>query len=85
VDELGELFGLDVDDEDVETVLGLISKTLNVVPIPGAKAIWEGIELVAERGTGRRHQIKTVLASKAPVDDDEVAATVAEKLTGVAG
>jgi CBS domain containing-hemolysin-like protein len=85
VDELGELFGLDVDDADVETVLGLIAKTLNAVPIPGSKAVWEGIELVAERGTGRRHQIKTVLASKASVDDDEAAAVVAEKLTGMAG
>ncbi len=62
VDTLGELFGLDVDDEDVDTVLGLMAKELNRVPIPGASITWEGIELVAERGTGRRHSIQTVLA-----------------------
>ena len=35
VDELGELFGLRVDDEDVDTVLGLMAKELNKIPIPG--------------------------------------------------
>jgi CBS domain containing-hemolysin-like protein len=80
VDELGELFGLDVDDEDVDTALGLISKQLNMVPIPGSKTTWEGIELVAERGSGRRNQIQTVLASRAATDE-EVTAAVTKKLT----
>ena len=36
VDELGELFGLKLDDEDVETVGGLMAKQLNQVPIAGS-------------------------------------------------
>lgn len=63
VDELGELFGLRVDDDDVDTVLGLMAKELNKVPIPGSVVEWEGIELVAERGSGRRHAIRTVVAA----------------------
>ena len=79
IDDLGELFGLRVDDEDVDTVLGLMAKELNKVPIPGSVVRWEGIELVAERGTGRRHTIQTVLASL--VDDDtDPAADAAAKL-----
>ncbi len=62
VDELGELFGLRVDDEDVDTVLGLMAKELNKIPIPGSVIEWEGIELVAERASGRRHAIQTVVA-----------------------
>ena len=62
VDELGELFGLRVDDEDVDTVLGLMAKELNKIPIPGSAVVWEGIELVAERASGRRHAIQTVVA-----------------------
>lgn len=61
VDELGELFGLDIDDDDVETVGGLLAKLLNVVPIPGSRADWEGIEMIADRAIGRRHQIGTIL------------------------
>ena len=73
VDELGELFGLKVDDEEVDTVLGLMGKELNKVPIPGSVVRWEGIELTAGRGTGRRHRIATVLARR--IDDGEDAAT----------
>ena len=54
IDDLGELFGLKVDDEDVDTVLGLMAKELNKVPIPGSVVQWEGIELTAERSTDRR-------------------------------
>ena len=63
MDDLGELFGKDVDDDDVDTVLGLMGKELNKVPIPGSVVEWEGIQLVAERGMGRRNSILTVLAS----------------------
>lgn len=61
VDELGELFGLVLDDEDVDTVGGLLSKALGRVPIPGARAVVEGLELTAERPAGRRHRIATVI------------------------
>ena len=64
VDELGALFGVDLDDDDVETVGGLMAKVLNVVPIPGARAVVGDIELIADRAVGRRHQIGTVLARR---------------------
>jgi CBS domain containing-hemolysin-like protein len=70
IDDLGELFGLKVDDEDVDTVLGLMAKQLNKVPIPGSVVQWEGIELTAERGADRRHSIQTVLASLVPEEGD---------------
>lgn len=82
IDDLGELFGLRVDDEDVDTVLGLMAKELNKVPIPGSVVRWEGIELIAERGAGRRHSIQTVLASLVDEDSDpaaEAAAKLAEE------
>jgi Mg2+/Co2+ transporter CorC len=76
VDELGELFGRELDDEDVDTVGGLLSKALGRVPIPGATAVVSGLELVAERPAGRRHRIATVLVrevGEGPDDDaDEV-------------
>lgn len=80
VHDLGELFGLKVDDDDVDTVLGLMAKELNKVPIAGSVVEWEGIELVAERASGRRHSIQTVvagLAQEAGDSDAAVEATVA--------
>lgn len=79
IEDLGELFGLDADDDEVDTVLGLMAKQLNKVPIPGSVVRWEGIELTAERGSGRRHSIQTVLAARA-ADDDDPAAEAAAKL-----
>ncbi len=64
LDEMGELFGLDLDDEDVETVGGLMAKLLNVVPIPGSQVSFAGIEMTADRAVGRRHQIGTVLVRR---------------------
>ncbi len=73
LDELGELFGLELDDEDVETVGGLMAKVLNKVPIAGSVIKYGGLELVAERSTGRRNRIGTVVASAIVTDevDDE--------------
>ena len=64
VDELGELFGLKLDDEDVETVGGLMAKQLNKVPIAGSVVKYDGLELVAERSAGRRNRIGTVIVTR---------------------
>jgi len=79
VEDLGELFGLKLDDDDVDTVLGLMAKELDKVPIPGSVVTWNGIELTAERGEGRRHTIQTVLASRVP-DTADAAAEAAARL-----
>ena len=68
VDDMAELFGKEADDDDVETVGGLMAKMLSVVPIPGAVVVWEGLEITAEKSAGRRHQIDTCLVRPAPAD-----------------
>ncbi|HET9127470.1 MAG TPA: hemolysin family protein [Propionibacteriaceae bacterium] len=76
VEDLGELFGLDVDDDDVETVGGLMAKQLSMVPIPGSAIDWEGIHIVAETTTGRRHQIGRCLVhltAETDTDDPDTA------------
>ena len=64
-DDLGELFDIRIDDDDVDTVLGLMAKELNKVPLPGSTVQTHGIELTAERASGRRHNVQTVIASRA--------------------
>ena len=71
LDELGDLFGLELDDEDVETVGGLMSKLLNKVPIAGSVVQFEGLELLAERSTGRRNRIGTVVVSRVHAESTE--------------
>lgn len=80
VDDLAELFGFDADDDEVDTVLGLMAKQLNKVPIPGSVVRWEGIELIAERGWGRRNAIRTIVARLVDGDAEDPAAEAAAKL-----
>ena len=67
-DELGELFGLEVDDEDVDTAGGLLAKALGKVPLAGSSGQIHGLHLTAERVEGRRKRLATVLVRRA---DDE--------------
>jgi CBS domain containing-hemolysin-like protein len=61
VADLGELFGVELPDGEVETVGGLLAQALGRVPIPGATAVVRGLELIAESVGGRRNRIDTVL------------------------
>ncbi|SDK94622.1 Hemolysin, contains CBS domains [Cryobacterium psychrotolerans] len=64
VDELGELFDLDLDDDDVDSVGGLLAKTLGRLPVAGSVASVSGLVLTAERTEGRRKRISTVLVER---------------------
>jgi CBS domain containing-hemolysin-like protein len=64
VEDLGELFDVELEAEEVETVAGLLAQALGRVPIPGATATVEGLRLEAEGTTGRRNRIDTVLVSR---------------------
>jgi CBS domain containing-hemolysin-like protein len=75
ITDLGELYGLDeYDDEDVETVGGLLAKALGRVPIAGASAVvplpdGRDLRLTAEAAAGRRNKIVTVLVEPVPPAD----------------
>ena len=68
VTELGELFGVSLEDEDVETVAGLLARVLGRVPIAGSTATVRGLRLTAENLAGRRNKIGTVLVERAGDD-----------------
>nr|WP_307086702.1 hemolysin family protein [Arthrobacter agilis] len=71
IDDLGELFGLDLDDEEVDTVGGLLAKTLGRVPIVGSEVTIDGIGLRAERVEGRRNRVSHVIAHRLPPEHTE--------------
>ncbi|MEU9755478.1 hemolysin family protein [Streptomyces althioticus] len=82
ITDLGELYGLEeFDDEDVETVGGLLAKQLGRVPIAGASSVVElpdgrELRLTAEAAAGRRNKIVTVLVepvgpAKPPAGEEE--------------
>lgn len=75
-DELGELFGIEVEDDDVDTAGGLLAKSLGKVPIPGSAGEIHGLRLVAQGTEGRRKRVARVLVSRVP--DEEASEDAAE-------
>ncbi|SDD69312.1 hemolysin family protein [Nocardioides lianchengensis] len=71
VDDLDELFGFQVEEEDVDSVGGLMAKHLGLVPIPGSAVEAHGLRFVAEDAAGRRNKIGTVLIARVETPDDE--------------
>lgn len=63
--ELGELFELEIDDDDVDTVAGLLAKELGRVPLLGARAETKGLILTADSIDGRRKQLATLTVQRA--------------------
>ena len=70
VSDLAELLEIEIDDEGVDTVGGLMAKQLGIVPIPGASVEISNWTLTAESTAGRRHRIDTVLISRDNFSDD---------------
>jgi CBS domain containing-hemolysin-like protein len=71
VDELGELFGLELHDDEVDSAGGLLAKALGKVPIPGAAAEVQGLLLTAERTEGRRRQVATLIVHRLEPEEVE--------------
>lgn len=73
VDELGELFGIELDDDDVDSVGGLLSKALGRLPVAGSRVSTSGLVLTAERTEGRRKRLSTVLVERdTPLIDEDL-------------
>lgn len=59
--DLEELFEVHIDEDDVDTVYGLLTKILGTVPIVGSSASTRGLKLTAVDSSGRRKKVSTIL------------------------
>ncbi|WP_225844669.1 hemolysin family protein [Streptomyces sp. HPF1205] len=98
IGDLGELYGVLLDDDDVETVGGLLAKALGRVPIPGATATVPlpedgaatgrrptALRLTAETQAGRRNRIGTVLVEPVQEAADGGGAEALDAAGGTSG
>ncbi|MGN8050141.1 hemolysin family protein [Curtobacterium sp. 22159] len=66
IDELGDLFGIELEDDDVDTAGGLLTKELGHLAIRGDTVTVSGVVLTADRVEGKRRHLITVLAERTP-------------------
>lgn len=62
IEDLGELFGIELADDDVDSAGGLLTKALGELPRHGASVEIAGLRLTVERIERRR--VKTVIAER---------------------
>jgi CBS domain containing-hemolysin-like protein len=72
VDDLEDVVGVEIDDDEIDSVGGLMAKHLGKVPIPGSTVEVAGLVFRAEEAKGRRNRVGTVLitpvAAASPAD-----------------
>ena len=61
IEDVGELFGIDITDEEVDSVGGLLAKELERVPEVGDHVIVSGLHLEADRVEARRGRVTNIL------------------------
>lgn len=74
VEDLGELFDVEIDNDEVETVGGLLGYELGRVPLPGSEVVTGGLRLRGEGGADVRGRVRisTVYVERVPhADTDE--------------
>jgi CBS domain containing-hemolysin-like protein len=76
VDDLDEVCGVAIEDDDVDTVGGLMAKHLGRVPIAGSVVEAHGLRFEAEGPAGRRNRIGAVLIT--PLEEPESGEEAAE-------
>lgn len=64
LDEVGDLFGLELDDEDVDSIAGLLGKVLGRIPQPGASVEYAGLILTGGTSLGRGRGLATVFVER---------------------
>ncbi|KRA23335.1 hemolysin [Microbacterium sp. Root61] len=65
LDEVGDLFGIELDDEDVDSIGGLLGKALGRVPQPGSSAAYAGLVMTGGASLGRGRGISAVIVERA--------------------
>jgi len=65
LDEVGDLFGIELEDDDVDSIGGLLGKALGRVPQPGATAQYAGLTMTGGASRGRGRGLATVFVERA--------------------
>ncbi len=72
--DLGEKFEIELEDEDVDSVGGLLTKELERLPRKGDSVTYSGLVFTADRIEGRRKRLITVLVqASAPLSESQEA------------
>ena len=64
IEDFADHFDVRIEEDDVTTVGGLLTKEIGRVPIEGSEAVIAGLSVRALPGQGRRHRITHVVVTE---------------------
>lgn len=67
INDIEDIFEIDIDEDDVDTVYGLLTKVLGHVPLVGESGVTHGLRITAESSAGRRKKVSMLTVSRADV------------------
>ena len=70
LDDFGDLFGIVLEDEDVDSIGGLLGKAVDQIPQPGVTATIDGLVLTGGASRGRGRGIATVFVERAAAPEE---------------
>lgn len=87
LEDVGEIFGIDIESEDVDTVGGLLGYELGRVPLPGSRVESHGLILTGEGGADQKGRVRvsTVLVERIPTPDEPESGSSADARSGDGG
>lgn len=65
LEDVGDLFGVELEDDDVDSIAGLLAKELGRIPQPGSTANVRGLVLTGGTSRGRGRGLATVFVERA--------------------
>ena len=65
ISDLEDIFEIDIDEDDVDTVYGLLTKLLGRVPVVGQSAVTHGLRLTAVDSAGRCKKVSMIVVEPA--------------------
>jgi Mg2+/Co2+ transporter CorC len=72
--DLGELFEIELEEDDVDSVGGLLAKQLGRLAVRGDVIEYSGLKFTADRFEGRHKRLRTVLVHRDQDLADAIAA-----------
>ena len=71
LEDVGDLFGIDLEDDDVDSIGGLLGKAIGRIPLPGSTAVVRGLELTGGTSRGRGRGLATVFVARAEDEKEQ--------------
>lgn len=79
INDIEDIFEIDIDEDEVDTVYGLLTKVLGHVPVVGESGVTHGLRITAESTSGRRKKVSMLTVCPERIPSKQVEKTIKDQ------